>query len=77
MHLHATVGSLALEERESEGERSEERWRVRERRADPSVTSTPPDPAKLATPEEIHARAHLDGSSSAKASLCATVASRG
>jgi hypothetical protein len=51
MHLHATVGSSALGERESEGERSEERWRARERRADPSVTcveerieagSTPP-----------------------------------
>jgi hypothetical protein len=77
MHLHAAAGSSALGERESEGERSEKRWRVRERRADPSVTSMPPDPVKLAMPEEIHACTHLVGSSRAKASLCATIVSRG
>jgi hypothetical protein len=35
MHLHAAARSKALREREREGERSEERWRVRKRRADP------------------------------------------
>jgi hypothetical protein len=77
MHLHTAAGSSALGERESEGERSEKRWRVRERRAYPSVTSTLSDPVKLATPEEISARTHLVGSSRAKASLCATVVSKG
>jgi hypothetical protein len=37
----------------------------------------PPDPVKLAMPEEIHACTHLVGSSRAKASLCATIVSRG
>jgi hypothetical protein len=35
MPFHAIARSSALGERESEGERSEERWRVRTRRADP------------------------------------------